>query len=113
MKRAVLSLFVVVALFGCKPKAGDAASDAGPAATPSAAASADTAPSASVAAATDTPPAAVAMAPAANVPGVVVDPNARPSTDGDDVTAKAEINKANYKKEIDRLEHEDLAQDKK
>ncbi len=106
----VSSLFAL-ALAGCPKKGGDATPEGG-VAVASATASTDTA-AASAAATSDTPPAAVAMAPAANIPGVVTDPNGRASTEGDDNAAKAEISKATYKKEIDRLEKEDLAQDKK
>ncbi len=106
----VSSLFAL-ALAGCPKKGGDATAEGGVAAA-SASASTDTA-AASAAATSDTPPAAVAMAPAANIPGVVTDPNGRPSTESDDSTAKAEISNANYKKELDRLEKEDLSQDKK
>jgi hypothetical protein len=43
----------------------------------------------------------------------VPDPGAKPSQDHSDTAAKAEISKANYKKELEKLEKEDLSQDKK
>lgn len=107
-----LSSLFVVALTGCPKKGGDASAEGGAAAA-SASAASTTADMGSASTTSDTPAAAVAMAPAANVPGVVTEPNARPNHDGEDNAAKAEISKANYKKEIDRLEKEDLAQDKK
>ncbi len=106
-----LSSLFVLTLAGCPKKGGEGSAEGGVAAA-SASAATTTADTGS-ATTSDTPPAAVAMAPAANVPGVVSEPNARPTHDGEDNAAKAEISKANYKKEIDRLEKEDLAQDKK
>jgi hypothetical protein len=95
------------ALVACGMKKNDASAEGGVTVASASAATTDTAPSASAATTSDTPHAAIA--PAANVPGVVTDPNARPSTESDDNAAKAEISKANYKKELDRLEKEDLA----
>ena len=119
MKRVVAIVTVALmatlpfALTACGMKKNDASAEGGAAAASASAAAVDTSASSSAATASDTPPAAVAMAPAANIPGVVTDPNGRPATESDDSAAKAEISKANYKKEIDRLEKEDLAQDKK
>jgi len=95
------------ALVACGMKKNNDTAEGGAVASSSAVIN-DTSASASAATTSDTPPAAVAVAPAANVPGVVTDPNARASNDSDDNAAKAEINKSNYKKEIDRLEKEDL-----
>ena len=118
MKRVVTAVTFTLlvclpfALTACGMKKNDASAEGGATAASASAVVDDTAASASVAASSNTPSAAVAVAPA-SVPGVVADPNARPSTESDDSTAKAEISKANYKKELDRLEKEDLSQDKK
>jgi hypothetical protein len=100
-------LSLPVALVACGLRKTDANAEGGVAVASASAVINDSA-SASAATSSDTPPSAVAVAPAANVPGVVTDPNARASNDSDDNAAKAEINKSNYKKEIDRLEKEDL-----
>lgn len=116
MKKHIIAIATVAvlgslpfALAACGMKKNNDAAEGGAAVASASAAVTDTATSASAASTSDTPPAAVAVAPAANVPGVVTDPNGRPSTDTDDNAAKAEITKANYKKEIERLEKEDLS----
>ena len=114
MKKHIIAVVTVGVLFSlpfaltaCGAKKVDAGPEGGTLVASASAVLNDTAPSS--APTSDTPPAAVAVAPAANVPGVVTDPNARPSTEADDSTAKAQISKANYKSELDRLEKEDLS----
>jgi hypothetical protein len=106
MKRIVI-VTCILALAGCKMLGkNDAAGDA--AATVTSA----TAPSDSAAPADSTAANSPHAGPAAQ-PGVVTDPNASPNVEQNDTQAQAEINKGNYKKEMESLEKEDLTADKK
>jgi hypothetical protein len=109
MKLLVI-LSCIVALAGCKllGKKDDAAGDAAASVTSATAPSDSAAPADSTAANTPSH-----GAPPVTQPGVVTDPNATPSVEGSDTQAHAEINKGNYKKEIESLEKEDLNADKK
>ena len=114
MKRAALAWSLSIALSGCKllskgestPDAALLVSSATAVGTPAASAPIASANTASL-------PVPVPAAGAAAIPGVVTDPNARPSHESVDQAAHAQITAKNYKGELDRLEKEDLSQDKK
>jgi hypothetical protein len=110
MKRIVI-VTCILALAGCKMlgKKDDAAGDAAATVTSATAPTDSAAPADSTA--SNTPTTGHPAAPAQ--PGVVTEPNASPNVEANDTQAQAEINKGNYKKEMDSLEKEDLTADKK
>jgi hypothetical protein len=111
MKRIVI-VTCILALAGCKMlgKKDDAAGDAAATVTSATAPTDSATPADSTA--SNTPTGHGVAAPASQ-PGVVTDPNASPNVEANDTQAHAEINKGNYKKELDSLEKEDLNADKK
>jgi hypothetical protein len=114
LKRALLFVLLATAIAGCKllSKSDANANADAAAAAPSTVASAGPAASASAsAAANDTPPVPVAAGDKASA--AIADPNAKPTHEADDQAAQAEITKANYKREMDKLEKEDLTLDTK
>jgi hypothetical protein len=112
MKRGVVLLFASCVLVGCPKKDGGQANPAG--SSSASALPASGSPTASAAPATDPasdPTAAANVPPPA--PDMPSDPNAPPVHDDHDKQAAAQIHKANYKAELDKLEKEDLSADTK
>jgi hypothetical protein len=111
MTRSAIVLLALLAA-GCPKKEEEAKppADAAPAVT----ASASAGPTDTAAPGTATPGSHAALPSAPpNVPGISTDPNAPPTNDDHDKAATAQVQKGNYKAELDKLEKEDLSADKK
>jgi len=113
MRRYLLVLFALLAT-GCpKKEENKAAADAAPAVSVAVAPPpTDTATASATAAAATAAGGALPGAPP-NVPGISSDPNAPPTHEDHDKAATAQVQKHNYKSELDKLEKEDLSADKK